>query len=144
MKKFRLYITVVVLALAGMMATDASAQVLRDADFNSIGRINGNGVVRDATMHSIGSFDTDGTVRDIKGTAVGVIKELEIFDTEGNRIGYINTDGTVHDGESNTLGYISINDGKVSDAAKQTIGFARGVRVDWIACYYFFHFFDKN
>lgn len=144
MKKFRLYITVVVLALAGMMATDASAQVLRDADFNSIGRINGNGVVRDATMHSIGSFDADGTVRDIKGTAVGVIKELEIFDTEGNRIGYINTDGTVHDGESNTLGYISINDGKVSDAAKQTIGFARGVRVDWIACYYFFHFFDKN
>jgi hypothetical protein len=144
MKKFRLYITVVVLALAGMMATDASAQVLRDADFNSIGRINGNGVVRDATMHSIGSFDADGTVRDVKGTAVGVIKELEIFDTEGNRIGYINTDGTVHDGESNTLGYISINDGKVSDAAKQTIGFARGVRVDWIACYYFFHFFDKQ
>ena len=143
MKKFRLYITIVVLALAGMMATEAGAQVLRDADFNSIGRINGNGVVRDATMHSIGSFDADGTVRDVKGTAVGVIKELEIFDTEGNRIGYINTDGTVNDGESNVLGYISINDGKVSNAEKQTIGFARGVRVDWIACYYFFHFFDK-
>ena len=143
MKKFRLYITIVVLALAGMMATEAGAQVLRDADFNSIGRINGNGVVRDATMHSIGSFDADGTVRDVKGTAVGVIKELEIFDTEGNRIGYINTDGTVNDGESNVLGYISINDGKVSNAEKQTIGFARGVRVDWIACYYFFHFFEK-
>ena len=143
MKKFRLYITVVVLALAGMMATEAGAQVLRDADFNSIGRINGNGVVRDATMHSIGSFDADGTVRDVKGTAVGVIKELEIFDTDGNRIGYINTDGTVNDGESNVLGYISINDGKVSNAEKQTIGFARGVRVDWIACYYFFHFFEK-
>ena len=92
---------------------------------------------------SAGSFDADGTVRSVKGVAVGVIKELEIFDTEGNRIGYISTDGTVRDGESNVLGYISINDGKVTDAEKQTIGFARGVRVDWIACYYFFHFFEK-
>ena len=143
MKKFRLYMTVVVLAIAGMMTTGVSAQVLRDADFNSIGRINGNGVVRDATGRSAGSFDADGTVRSVKGSAVGVIKELEIFDTQGNRIGYISTDGTVRDGESNVLGYISINDGKVTDAEKQTIGFARGVRVDWIACYYFFHFFEK-
>jgi hypothetical protein len=143
MKKYRLYITAVVLALTGIMATQADAQVLRDADFNSIGRINGNGVVRDETGRSAGSFDADGTVLNVKGTAVGVIKELEIFDTAGNRIGYINTDGTVRDGESNILGYISINDGKVTDAEKKTIGFARGVRVDWIACYYFFHFFDK-
>lgn len=134
---------VAVLALAGMMTTGASAQVLRDADFNSIGRINGNGVVRNQSMHSIGSFDADGTVRAADGKAVGVIKQLEIFDTEGTRIGYINTDGTVRDGESNVLGYISINDGKVTDAEKKTIGFARGVRVDWIACYYFFGFFGK-
>ncbi|MBQ3362829.1 MAG: hypothetical protein IJG42_02645 [Muribaculaceae bacterium] len=143
MKQFRLYIMVAVLALAGMMTTGASAQVLRDADFNSIGRINGNGVVRNQSMHSIGSFDADGTVRAADGKAVGVIKQLEIFDTEGTRIGYINTDGTVRDGESNVLGYISINDGKVTDAEKKTIGFARGVRVDWIACYYFFGFFGK-
>jgi len=143
MKRFRLYITVIVLALAGIMATQARAQVLRDADFNSIGRINGNGVVRDGAGRSAGSFDADGTVRDIKGTAVGVIKELEIYDMAGARIGYINTDGTVRDGESNILGYININDGKVTDAEKKTIGFARGVRVDWIACYYFFHFFGK-
>ena len=143
MKRIRLYMMAAVLAVAGVMATSASAQVLRDADFNSIGRINGNGVVRDATGRSAGSFDADGTVRDMKGTALGVIKELEIFNTEGIRIGYINTDGTVRDGESNVLGYISISDGKVSDAQKQTIGFARGVRVDWIACYYFFHFFEK-
>ena len=110
MKKFRLYVTIVMLALVSSMTMGVSAQVLRDADFNSIGRINGNGVVRDVTMHSIGSFDTDGTVRD---------------------------------GESNVLGYISISDGKVTDADKRTIGFARGVRVDWIACYFFFHFFEK-
>ena len=143
MKRIRLYVMAVVLAMVGMMATGASAQVLRDADFNSIGRINGNGVVRDGTGRSAGSFDADGTVRDAKGNAVGTIKQLEIFNTEGTRIGYINTDGTVRDGESNVLGYISINDGKVTDAGKQTIGFARGVRVDWIACYYFFEFFKK-
>ena len=143
MKRIRLYMTAVVLAIAGMTAMSAGAQVLRDADFNSVGRINGNGVVRDATMHSVGSFDADGTVRDASGAAVGSIKQLEIFDTEGTRIGYINTDGTVRDGESNVLGYISINDGKVTDAGKNTIGFARGVRVDWIACYYFFGFFKK-
>lgn len=143
MKRIRLYLTVVVLALASIMSTQLSAQVLRDADFNSIGRINGNGVVRNETGHSIGTFDTDGTVRDNSGKALGVIKQLEIFDTDGTRIGYINTDGTVHDGESKVLGYISINDGKVTNASKQTIGFARGVRVDWIACYYFFHFFGK-
>ena len=143
MKKLRLYMVAMVLALVGSMATQASAQVVRDADFNSIGRINGNGVVRDVNGRSIGTFDADGTVRDMSGKALGCIKQLEIFDTEGTRIGYINTDGTVRDGESNVLGYISINDGKVTDADKQTIGFARGVRVDWIACYYFFHFFDK-
>jgi len=143
MKKFRLYMMVAVLALAGIMASGASAQVLRDANFTSIGRINGNGVVRNDSGRSVGTFDADGTVRDNKGTVLGEIKQLEIFDTEGTRIGYINNDGTVRDGESNVLGYISINDGKVSDARKQTIGFARGVRVDWIACYYFFHFFEK-
>ena len=41
MKKIRLYMTIVVLALAGIMSTQLSAQVIRDADFNSIGRING-------------------------------------------------------------------------------------------------------
>ena len=140
MKTLRLYIAAIVLTLSGIMATGASAQVLRDADFNSIGRINGNGVVRDDKGRSIGTFDADGTVRNSAGTELGVIKQLEIFDPAGTRIGFISTDGTVNDGESNVLGYISINDGKVSDAEKKTIGFARGVRVDWIACYYFFNF----
>ena len=143
MKRIRLYMTAVVLAVAGIMATQADAQVLRDADFNSIGRINGNGVVRNEAGRSVGTFEADGTVRDTGGKALGTIKQLEIYDTNGQRIGYINTDGTVRDGQSNVLGYISINDGKVTDDKKQTIGFARGVRVDWIACYYFFHFFDQ-
>ena len=143
MKRLRTYLTAAIVMMAMAWSMNGSAQVLRDADYNSVGRIAGNGLVRDASQRSIGSFDADGTVHNKDGKVVGTIKQLEIFDTEGSRIGYINPDGTVRDGESNVLGYISINDGKVTDAEKKTIGFARGVRVDWIACYYFFHFFDK-
>ena len=82
MKRFRLYITAAVLALAGIMASSTNAQVLRDADFNSIGRINGNGVVRNEAGRSVGTFDADGAVRDNTGKELGVIKQLEIFNTD--------------------------------------------------------------
>ncbi len=140
MKTLRTYITLLLLAVAGMWM-GATAQVLRDASGNNtVGRIAGNGVIRDAAMHSVGSFDPDGTVRNAQGTAVGKIVRLEVFDTAGERIGYINSDGTVRDGNSNKLGYISLSDGKVTDANHKTLGYARGIRVDWIACYYFFFF----
>ena len=141
MKTIKSYMILVLLALS--MAVGAKAQVLRDADFNAIGRISPNGMVRDAGAHSLGSFDPDGTVKDKAGNVRGRINRLEIFDNEGTRVGYINTDGTVRSGESNVLGNISINDGKVTDAEHNVMGYARGIRVDWIACYFFFDFF-KN
>ena len=122
----------------------AQAQVLRNADFEAIGRISPNGMVRDAAAHSLGSFEPDGTIKDKSGTVRGRIQRLEIFDTDGTRIGYINTDGTVRTGESNVLGNISISDGKVTDASHNVLGFARGIRVDWIACYFFFDFFQTG
>jgi len=143
MKRLRLYIAIVVLAVAAASSVGASAQVLRDVDYNSIGRISANGIVRDATGHSVGTFDSDGSVCDASGRKLGRIANLEIFDNEGTRIGYINNDGTVRDGESRVLGHINLSDGKVTNADKQTLGYARGIRVDWIACYYFFTFFDK-
>ena len=142
MKTLRIYLTMIVLAMAGMCMS-SNAQVLRDAsNDNTVGRISGNGLVRDASMHSVGSFDANGTVRDASGNAVGKIVRLEIFDTEGTRIGYINTDGTVRDGNSNKLGHVNLSDGKVTDANQKVLGYARGIRVDWIACYYFFGFFN--
>ena len=39
------------------------------------------------------------------------------------------------------VGTINLSDGKVTDANQKVLGFARGIRVDWIACYYFFDFF---
>ena len=144
MKRLKTYLTAAIVMMAMAWSVNGSAQVLRDADYNSVGRIAGNGLVRDANQRSIGSFDADGTVRDKAGVARGRINRLEIFNTEGVRIGYINTDGTVHDGESNLLGTISINDGKVTDAEHNVLGYARGLRVDWSACYFFFDFFKTN
>lgn len=134
------------LLLAALLSllTNAQAQVLRNADFEAIGRISPNGMVRDAAAHSLGSFDPDGTIKDKSGAVRGRIQRLEIFDTDGTRIGYINTDGTVRTGESNLLGNISISDGKVTDAQHNVLGFARGIRVDWIACYFFFDFFNTG
>ena len=142
MKTINQYLMLLVLALS--MAVGAQAQVLRDADFNAIGRISPNGMVRDAAAHSLGSFEPDGTVKDKSGTVMGRINRLEIFNAEGTRVGYINTDGTVRTGESNVLGNINISDGKVTDAEHKVLGYARGIRVDWIACYFFFDFFKKN
>ena len=142
MKTLRFYMLLLVLAIAG--AVCSQAQVLRDADFNAIGRISPNGLVRDANAHTLGSFEPDGAVKDKAGTVVGRIQRLEIFDTDGNRVGYIHTDGTVCNGESSELGTINISDGKVTDAEHRVLGYARGIRVDWIACYFFFDFFKKN
>ena len=144
MKAIRIFVTMVMLAVAGTwMGVDA--QVLRDAsNDNTVGRIAGNGLVRNSAMMTIGRFDADGTVRTADGTAKGKIVRLEIFDTAGTRIGYINTDGTVRDGNSNKLGHVNLSDGKVTDAENRTLGYARGIRVDWIACYYFFDFFGKK
>ena len=126
-----------VLPLAG------NAQVLRDADYNSIGRISGNGLVRDANHQSVGTFDPDGTVRNQAGTVVARIKRMEVYDPAGKRVGYINSDGSVRDGDSKPMGNINLNDGKVTDAQHRVLGYARGIRVDWIACYYLFKFFDR-
>lgn len=142
MKRLFTYIAIVMMALC--WSNQGSAQVLRDADYNSVGRIAGNGLVRDASQRSIGSFEADGTVKDKAGVTRGRINRLEIFNASGTRIGYIKTDGTVCDGESNVLGTINLNDGKVVDASHRVLGFARGMRVDWIACYYFFDFFKSN
>ncbi len=142
MKRFKLYAVMLVLALSSL-AMGANAQVLRDADFNSVGRISANGIIRDATAHSVGSFDPDGTIRSKSGEALGKIVRLDILDAEGNRVGFITSDGSVRDGENNELGKVNLSDGKVTNAEQEVLGYARGIRVDWIACYYFFGFFDK-
>ena len=144
MKGIKTYLMTAIMVMAMAWSMSAQAQVLRDADYKSVGRIAGNGLVRDASQRSIGSFEADGTVKDKAGVTRGHISRLEIFDASGTRIGYIKTDGTVCDGESRVLGTINLNDGKVTDANQRVLGFARGIRVDWIACYYFFDFFKPT
>lgn len=141
MKTMKTYLTLALLLLG--FSFTAQAQVLRNANYDPIGRISPNGMVRDNNSMSLGSFDADGTVKDKAGRPVGKIVRLEIFDTENNRVGYINTDGSVRNGESEPVGSVSLSDGKVTNANHEVLGYARGIRVDWIACYFFFDFFKK-
>ena len=64
-----------------------------------------------------------------------------IRDANHHNIGRISPNGTVRDGESRILGNID-RSGKIYDADKKIIGYAQSVRYEWIACYFFFHFFD--
>ncbi|MBO7609239.1 MAG: hypothetical protein J6S96_03430 [Muribaculaceae bacterium] len=139
MKTLKSYILLAVMALA----LSTQAQVLRNADYQAMGRISPNGMVRNAESISVGSFEPDGTVCNREGTPVGRINRLEIFDTEGTRVGYINTNGVVHNGEGVVVGTINLSDGKVTNDKHEVLGYARGIRVDWIACYFFFDFFKK-
>jgi len=132
----------IILALALIATATAQAQVVRDADFNTLGRINRNGIARANDGRSVAVFDDKGFLHDKLGNVVVRIKDMDILDPEGNPIGYINRDGTVRDSASNLLGHIDISDGKVTDASDNVLGYARGIRVDWIACYYFFKLFE--
>lgn len=139
MKLLKTYILLAIMALA----IGAQAQVLRDADYQPMGRISPNGMVRNANSMAIGSFEPDGKVCNREGMPQGHIKRLEIFNNENVRVGFINTNGVVHNGEGEMLGTINLSDGKVTNAKNEVLGYARGIRVDWIACYFFFDFFKK-
>ena len=141
MKVFRLFILILLMACSSMVGSKCVAQTIRDANHHNIGRISPNGTVRDGDSRPLCFFDRDGVIRNKGNKQVGLIKGLQIYNNDNERIGYILTDGTVRDGESRVLGNID-KSGKIYDANKRIIGYAQGVRYEWIACYFFFHFFD--
>lgn len=140
MKALR-FITIALLMAVSTMVSSTTAQTIRDAAHHNIGRISPNGTVRNTESQPIGFFDRDGVIRNKHNKQIGLIKGLQIYNTDNERIGYILTDGTVRDGESRVLGNID-KSGKIYDPNKRIIGYAQGVRYEWIACYFFFHFFD--
>lgn len=77
MKGIKTYLMTAIMVMAMAWSMSAQAQVLRDADYKSVGRIAGNGLVRDASQRSIGSFEADGTVKDKAGVTRGRISRLE-------------------------------------------------------------------
>lgn len=126
-------------------ATNASAQVIRDSNFESIGRISPNGVVRDGDYRAVGFFNPDGTVADRHGNVVGrITRDNKFLNTDGERVGYANLDGSVHDGESRLLGRVDLKTGKVTDREGKTIGYANSLPLSKIACYFFFDFFKDE
>ncbi|MBP5562346.1 MAG: hypothetical protein J6X70_11220 [Muribaculaceae bacterium] len=124
-------------------ASMASAQNLRDGDYNYIGKISPNGTVRDAKYNALGFFNPDGTIANAHNKLVGTVtKDLQILDKDGQRIGFVTVEGEVRDGESHLLGTIDRSTGKVTDADGKVVGYANGISMLWIAAYYFFPFFQ--
>ena len=91
LKKISIILGCAVALLAG--STVMQAQTLRDADYHNMGRISPNGTVRDANYQSMGYFDKNGNVLDKSNRVVGKVKNLQIYNKDGERIGYINAQG---------------------------------------------------
>ena len=122
MKAIR-YIASLLLLAAALIAPQAQAQVLRDADYNAIGRINGNGNVRTNDYHSLGSFENDGRVLNAAGNEVARIKRMEIFAPDGALIGCIaEQDGTTYAQISALVG--SWDDRSEKDAWRENLALA--------------------
>lgn len=128
--------------IAALCSVSASAQTLRDASYNYVGKIAPNGTVRNSEYGAVGFFNNDGTIANARGKVVGrVDRKMQFFDKAGNRLGFVNPDGTVSDGENNPLGSIELKTGKVSDPEGKVLGYANGISIQRVAAYYFFDFF---
>ncbi len=135
-------IIMLAVVVAAFGATSATAQTLRDANYNIVGKINPNGTVRNSDYGAVGFFNNDGTIVNAKNKTVGRIDgKMQIFDNHGTRLGFINADGTVCDGEDNKLGTIDVKSGKVTKADGSVLGYANGISIQRVAAYYFFDFF---
>ena len=66
---------------------------------------------------------------------------MQIFDKDGERLGFVNSDGSVFDGDSKPLGKIDIKSGKVTNDEGETLGYANGISIQRVAAYFFFDFF---
>lgn len=136
-------IALLAVMIAAMCSTGASAQTLRDANYNYVGKIAPNGTVRNSEYGAVGFFNNDGTIANAKGKTVGRIDaKMQIFDKSGTRLGFVLADGTVNDGESKLLGKIDIKTGKVTDDDGDVLGYANGISIQRVAAYFFFDFFD--
>lgn len=144
MKHLRLFMAFAIMIVAGIAMTNRlDAQNLRNANYVQLGKISANGTVRNAQFITVGYFNPDGSISDRNRNKVGRISsDMQVYDASGKRIGYITVDGAVHDGESRVIGHIDRKTGKVSDGDYNAVGYAENLNIVWIACYYFFNFFN--
>ena len=80
--------------------------------------------LRNSSGNAIGKIESDGTVRD----------------KSGNRVGQITSSGEIRSSSGNTIGKID-NDGTVRNGSNSCIGYAKGVKKEYAAVYFFFNFF---
>lgn len=143
MKTLRYLIIAIVGLIACVTSGNVEAQNLRDGNYDPIGKISANGTVRSEKYATVGFFNNDGTICNNKKEVIGrVAGDLQIFNEKNERVGYLNLDGTVHDADSKPLGKIDRATGRVEDNDGKVLGYGQGINMAWVACYFFFDFFD--
>lgn len=114
------------------------AQVLKDASYRMMGRVEANGVVKDANYRMIGKIESDGSIKNANYWLVGkIMPDGTIKDSSYRMIGKVEKDGTVKDSSYRFIGKVK-DDGTVVDQSYRMIGHAKGVPATYVAVIYFF------
>ena len=116
------------------------AQICRDKNNMTIGRIESDGTVRNASNMKIGCFDR-GVIRNASNMKIGRIEGSTIRDKSNMKIGYIESDGTVRDASNLKIGIVERN-GTIRNKSNMKIGSADGVNPTYAAVFYFFNLFN--
>ena len=123
--------------LWGVLLT-VPAQVLKDASYRLMGRVEANGVVKDANYRMIGKIESDGSIKNANYWLVGkIMPDGTIKDSSYRMIGKVEKDGTVKDSSYRFIGKVK-DDGTVVDQSYRMIGHAKGVPATYAAVMYFF------
>lgn len=80
--------------------------------------------VRNASNATIGKIESNGTVRNSSNAMIGRIE----------------SNGTVRNASNATIGRVD-SDGTVRNSSNATIGYARGIKKEWAAVFFFFGMF---
>ena len=124
--------------LWGVLLT-VPAQVLKDASYRLMGRVEANGVVKDANYRMIGKIESDGSIKNANYWLVGkIMPDGTIKDSSYRMIGKVEKDGTVKDSSYRFIGKVK-DDGTVVDQSYRMIGHANGVPATYAAVIYFFN-----
>ena len=139
MKRF-LIVAFTALLIFSSVVCLAGDGVLRNASNAQIGKVESDGTVRDRNNAHIGKIHSDGTIRNSSGAAIGKLESNGTFrDARNSFLGKIESDGTVRNSNNARIGKIE-NNGVVRNANGAAIGKASGVKKEWAAVFFFFHF----
>eukprot|EP00831_Metopus_contortus_P081013 TRINITY_DN8420_c0_g1_i1.p1 TRINITY_DN8420_c0_g1~~TRINITY_DN8420_c0_g1_i1.p1 ORF type:complete len:180 (+),score=37.46 TRINITY_DN8420_c0_g1_i1:49-588(+) len=112
---------------------------LRNKSGGMLGSISSSGEVRNSSGSKIGYF-SGSDIRNGSGSKLGTFSGGDFRNSSGSKIGSISSSGDVRNGSGSKLGSIS-SSGDARDGSGSLVGTASGIKPEWAAAYFFFHFF---